>query len=506
MIVGAGAHIALYESGAGAALGGRAVRRGRRRRTARSPPTTSTRRRCPSRSQLSPRTRLVASRTRTTAAAAASGRARQLDARRRARARRAASRCTSTARASGTRRSRPGARRARARRAVRHRVASASRRASARRSARCSRARATLVERARRFRKMLGGGMRQVGILAPAALYALEHHRARLADDHANARRLAAGLAGVAGVRVDPTRRDQHRHLRGRRAVPSAELARRTEANGVAAARHRAHPPARGHPPRRRRRRDRSRDRRRARGAGRSDRDGRRRRTRHRRRAAAAASATRRSCAAAWARSPTSRSRSRPSASSPGGITSLQLGVCAVGGAAAGIVWPVGVAFSLIVALCMAAGRVRVSDRRRPLSLELDPRRQGLGLGDGVVQPGRAGVRHRRRQRRQLQPVRATSSGRCSGSIRRSSATGHQIAGVALISLSHALLNHFGIRVTTLLTDFSGWLIFVVALAADGRDAVRRAAPRRSAACSPSPTTAARRAAASGRRRAASGR
>ena len=40
---------------------------------------------------------------------------------------------------------------------------------------------------------------------------------------------------------------------------------------------------------------------------------------------------------------------------------------------------------------------------------------------------------------------------------------GHQIAGVALISASHALLNHFGIRLTTLLTDFSGYLILAVA-------------------------------------------
>ena len=56
--------------------------------------------------------------------------------------------------------------------------------------------------------------------------------------------------------------------------------------------------------------------------------------------------------------------------------------------------------------------------------------------------------------------------------------TGHQIAGVALISLSHALLNHFGIRVTTLLTDFSGWLILAVALLLTARDAARRARPR----------------------------
>jgi threonine aldolase len=50
---------------------------------------------------------------------------------------------------------------------------------------------------ARRLRKMLGGGMRQAGILAAAGLYALDHNRERLAVDHANARRLAEGLAGA---------------------------------------------------------------------------------------------------------------------------------------------------------------------------------------------------------------------------------------------------------------------------------------------------------------------
>jgi len=50
---------------------------------------------------------------------------------------------------------------------------------------------------ARRWRKALGGGMRQVGILAAAGLYALEHHVARLAEDHANAASLAAGLASL---------------------------------------------------------------------------------------------------------------------------------------------------------------------------------------------------------------------------------------------------------------------------------------------------------------------
>lgn len=59
------------------------------------------------------------------------------------------------------------------------------------------------IERARRVRKMFGGGMRQVGILAAAALHALEHHRARLVDDHRNARNLAEGLAALEGVRID---------------------------------------------------------------------------------------------------------------------------------------------------------------------------------------------------------------------------------------------------------------------------------------------------------------
>ena len=58
------------------------------------------------------------------------------------------------------------------------------------------------VTEARRVRKMLGGGMRQAGILAAAALYALDHHVARLAEDHANAEFLADGLDGLAGLRV----------------------------------------------------------------------------------------------------------------------------------------------------------------------------------------------------------------------------------------------------------------------------------------------------------------
>lgn len=59
-----------------------------------------------------------------------------------------------------------------------------------------------LIARAHRVRKMAGGGMRQVGLLAAAANYALDHHVERLADDHALAQRLAAGLSGVAGLTV----------------------------------------------------------------------------------------------------------------------------------------------------------------------------------------------------------------------------------------------------------------------------------------------------------------
>jgi threonine aldolase len=60
-----------------------------------------------------------------------------------------------------------------------------------------------LMLRARRVRKILGGGMRQAGILAAAGLHAIEHHRARLAEDHANAAFLAVELARVPGLAVD---------------------------------------------------------------------------------------------------------------------------------------------------------------------------------------------------------------------------------------------------------------------------------------------------------------
>ena len=60
------------------------------------------------------------------------------------------------------------------------------------------------IARAHRIRKMAGGGMRQAGVLAAAGTHALDHHVARLADDHALAQRLASGLQGVEGLQVEP--------------------------------------------------------------------------------------------------------------------------------------------------------------------------------------------------------------------------------------------------------------------------------------------------------------
>lgn len=63
---------------------------------------------------------------------------------------------------------------------------------------------ADFIARARKWRKMVGGGMRQVGVVAAAGIVALDDMVERLADDHANARRLAQGLARIPGVSIDP--------------------------------------------------------------------------------------------------------------------------------------------------------------------------------------------------------------------------------------------------------------------------------------------------------------
>jgi threonine aldolase len=60
-----------------------------------------------------------------------------------------------------------------------------------------------LIDEAWRYKQMLGGAMRQAGIIAAAGLHALDHHVERLAEDHANARALAEGLAEIPGVAID---------------------------------------------------------------------------------------------------------------------------------------------------------------------------------------------------------------------------------------------------------------------------------------------------------------
>jgi threonine aldolase len=66
--------------------------------------------------------------------------------------------------------------------------------------------RRSFVERARRLRKVLGGGMRQSGVLAAAGIFALEHMIERLEEDHKNARLLAEGIAAISGLRIDLSR------------------------------------------------------------------------------------------------------------------------------------------------------------------------------------------------------------------------------------------------------------------------------------------------------------
>ncbi len=90
-----------------------------------------------------------------------------------------------------------------------------------------------LIERARRFRKMLGGGMRQAGIIAAGALHAMRHQRARLAEDHANAKRLAAGLSGIEGLAVDPAEVETNMVRFQVKAMPAAQFVDRLHARGV---------------------------------------------------------------------------------------------------------------------------------------------------------------------------------------------------------------------------------------------------------------------------------
>jgi amino acid transporter len=146
-----------------------------------------------------------------------------------------------------------------------------------------------------------------------------------------------------------------------------------------------------------------------------------------------------------------------------GGITSLQLGVSAVGGAAAGVIWPLGMLFSLIVAACMAqvASAFPTAGALYHWSSILGGRGWGwatawfnlvgLMFVTAAVNVGAYGLF-------------VNFIGPMIGIDPAALGVEHQAAGVLLITVSQALFNHFGIRWTTLLTDFSGYLILAVTL------------------------------------------
>jgi amino acid transporter len=146
-----------------------------------------------------------------------------------------------------------------------------------------------------------------------------------------------------------------------------------------------------------------------------------------------------------------------------GGITSLQLGWSAVGGAAAGVIWPLGMLFSLVVAACMAqvASAFPTAGALYHWSSILGGRGWGwatawfnlLGLMfvTAAVNVGAYGLFVNF-----VAPMLGVDPAELG--------VPHQVLGVTLITITQALFNHFGIRVTTLLTDFSGYLIFAVTI------------------------------------------
>ena len=100
---------------------------------------------------------------------------------------------------------------------------------------------AASMREAHRFRKMLGGGMRQAGILAAAALYALEHNRERMIDDHRRARALGETLSRVTGARVDLASVETNIVNIDTTASPAAAVAAKASALGVRISASRSH-------------------------------------------------------------------------------------------------------------------------------------------------------------------------------------------------------------------------------------------------------------------------
>ena len=146
-----------------------------------------------------------------------------------------------------------------------------------------------------------------------------------------------------------------------------------------------------------------------------------------------------------------------------GGITSLQLGTSAVGGAAAGLAWPIGVIFALIVAAAMAqvASAFPTAGGLYHWASILGGRGWGwatawfnlLGL---IFVTAAVNVGAYTLFINLILPLVGVDPTKLT--------VVHQVIGVAIITGTHALFNHLGIRVTTALTDFSGYLIFAVSI------------------------------------------
>ena len=90
-----------------------------------------------------------------------------------------------------------------------------------------------VIERAKRFRKQFGGGMRQSGIIAAGAIYALENNRSRLSEDHANARMLAESLLKIEGVEIDLDMVQTNIVVVGVRGVHAEDLMQKLAEKGV---------------------------------------------------------------------------------------------------------------------------------------------------------------------------------------------------------------------------------------------------------------------------------
>ncbi len=97
----------------------------------------------------------------------------------------------------------------------------------------CLAGEAEVIDRARRWRKMFGGAMRQAGIIAAGGLYALKHHRQRLIVDHANAKKLALALAEMPAITLDVSTVQTNIVIFGVEGISAEQLARKLYDNGV---------------------------------------------------------------------------------------------------------------------------------------------------------------------------------------------------------------------------------------------------------------------------------